>query len=301
MSQSSTEGDSRIHISLHAHSAIRKRINPSVSQPAPTVQAVGVPLTDAAGEEREVPAASPRSRKGLLSTTSTLHNDDEPQVISPGDLVNSIGSASSLSSTASSIFSGNLPTMPAYGAGASGPPSLTPITNTESSPPAKTLSPRAAKRTYDQMQNGTSPYPAHDASSQNATSTITPIQTPPDPPKQARPGLKEVKGVKCTYDPEIDDKLSSADRKRYKARYKAFGAEVRSTSIGLFYHSSLHNWARFADRSACRTNPRHHQILAWQLPAIQKVPITDLESRARPKSVLRPSLLAHITLIPAYP
>jgi len=127
--------------------------------------------------------------------------------------------------------------MPAYGAGVSGAPSLTPITNTESSPPAKTLSPRAAKRTYDQMQNGTSPYRAHEASSQNATGTMTPIQTPPDPPKQARPGPKDIKGIKCTYDPEIDDKLSSADRKRYKARYKAFGAEVRSTSIGLFSHS----------------------------------------------------------------
>lgn len=222
MSQSSTGGDSRIHFSLHTHSAIRKRINPADnkhSRPAP----VGTPLTAAAGEEQEA-----SSRKGLL-TTSTQRSDDEPQVISPSDLVNSIGSASSLSSTASSVFSSNPPAMPAYGAGASGAPSLTPITNTESSPPAKTLSPRAAKRTYDQMQNGTSPYRAHDASSQNVVGTVTPIQTPPDPPIQARPGPKDVKGIKCTYDPEIDDKLSSADRKRYKARYKAFGAEVRST------------------------------------------------------------------------
>jgi len=241
MSQSSTEGDSKIHFPLHAHSTIRKRINLSVpenkhSRPASTIQPVDAPLTDAAGGEREAPAVSPRSRKGLLST-STLHNDDESQVISPGDLVNSIGSASSLSSAASSVFSNNPSIMPTYGAGASGAPSLTPITNTESSPPAKTLSPRAAKRTYDQMQNGTSPYRANDASSQNATGTMTPIQTPPDPPKQARPGPKDIKGIKCTYDPEIDDKLSSADRKRYKARYKAFGAEVCSTSIGLLSHS----------------------------------------------------------------
>jgi len=242
MSQSSTGGDSNIHFPSHTHSTIRKRINLPVpenkhSRPASTVQAVNVPLAEAAGGEREGPVVSPRSRKGLLATTSTPRNDDEPQVISPGDLVNSIGSASSLSSAASSVFSSNPSTMPTYGAGASGAPSLTPITNTESSPPTKTLSPRAAKRTYDQMQNGTSPYRANDTSSHNATGTMTPIQTPPDPPKQARPGPKDIKGIKCTYDPEIDDKLSSADRKRYKARYKAFGAEVCSTSIGLFSHS----------------------------------------------------------------
>ena len=151
--------------------------------------------------------------------------------------MNGVGSANSLSSSApSSVFSHPQLDMSAatqYATGASGPPALTPVTNTESSPPAKMPSPRAAKRTYDQMQNGVSPPRVHDASSQNASETITPIQTPPDPPKEARPGPKDVKGIKCTYDPELDEKLSSSDRKRYKARYKAFGAEVCSTSTQI--------------------------------------------------------------------
>lgn len=161
-------------------------------------------------------------------------DDDEPQRVSPGDLLNTVGSASSLSSAASSVFSANL-AVNGHNASASAMNTLTPLTNTESSPP-KPLSPRSGKRSFEQMHNGTisSPYLAPAAESRGASETITPVQTPPEPSLQARPGPRAVKGVKLIYDPEVDSSLNSKERKKYKPRYKEFGAEVRSTSMRVF-------------------------------------------------------------------
>jgi histone-lysine N-methyltransferase SETD1 len=165
---------------------------------------------------------------------STPFDDDEPQRVSPGDLLNTVGSASSLSSAASSVFSANLTVNGHYGS-TSNMNTLTPLTNTESSPP-KPLSPRSGKRTFEQMHNGSisSPYLAPADESRGASRTITPVQTPPEPSLQARPGPRTVKGVKLIYDPEVDPSLSSKERKKYKPRYKEFGAEVRSTSMRVF-------------------------------------------------------------------
>lgn len=246
MSRPSQGGDNPVDRNLH-DSSLTSKHNPLISESARTQSAQSVPSISAPSPL----ARSPSAHQDDATSASDLHkfptlhtaprNDDELLKTSPGDLVNSVGSANSLSSAPSSVFSHAQLDMSAYGTGtgASGPPTLTPVTNTESSPPAKMLSPRSAKRTYEQMQNGVSPHRAPDASSQNASETITPIQTPPDPPKQARPGPKDVKGIKCTYDPEVDEKLSSSDRKRYKARYKAFGAEVRSTSTQSFHNTLL--------------------------------------------------------------
>jgi histone-lysine N-methyltransferase SETD1 len=169
---------------------------------------------------------------------SVPHEDDEgqePQRVSPDDLLNTVGSASSLSSTASSVFSTNL-AVGAYNSTTANMASLTPLTNAESSPPGKPLSPLSGKRTFEQMQNGavTSPYLAASADSRAVSATITPVQTPPEPNLQARPGSGVVKGSKLIYDPEIDQNLSSKERKKYKPRYKDFGAEVRSTSMLVY-------------------------------------------------------------------
>jgi histone-lysine N-methyltransferase SETD1 len=169
---------------------------------------------------------------------SAPHEDNDgqqPQRVSPDDLLNTVGSASSLSSAASSVFSTNLAAS-SYNGTTANMASLTPLTNAESSPPSKPLSPPSGKRTFEQMQNGatTSPYLAPSVDSRAVSATITPVQTPPEPNLQARPGSGAVKGSKLIYDPEIDQNLSSKERKKYKPRYKDFGAEVRSTSMRVY-------------------------------------------------------------------
>jgi len=248
MSRSFLSGDNSLDHSLDpAHSAsvssnnrrhsLSKADRAELLVPPVSSTRALTPSSDAAGTRQSIAAATPLD--SYHSTSSNSNNGELPKISTEDIVMKGVGSANSLSSSApSSVFSHPQLDMSAatqYAPGASGPPALTPITNTESSPPTKMLSPRAAKRTYDQMQNGVSSPRAQDVSSQNASETITPIQTPPDPPNDARPGPKETKGIKCTYDPELDEKLSSSDRKRYKARYKAFGAEVRSTSTQILH------------------------------------------------------------------
>ncbi|KAF2405503.1 hypothetical protein EJ06DRAFT_526021 [Trichodelitschia bisporula] len=159
--------------------------------------------------------------------------DDDPQKASPSDTLTGIGSASSLSSAVSSVFSNqNNSALPQSG-GTYNMSALTPLTNTESSPLRKESSPRLGKRTFDAM-NDTDGLPTSLGSatmiSPALANTITPIQTPPSPVRQARPGPGEVKGLKLVYDPETDVNLSHKDKRKYKPRWKEFGTE-NETSV----------------------------------------------------------------------
>jgi histone-lysine N-methyltransferase SETD1 len=134
-------------------------------------------------------------------------------------------SDSSSASAASSVFN-NSHKMSYSGH----PPSLlTPVTN-ESSPPDKTLSPRSAKRSFEQMHGRASPYRAAAASASQDVSSITPSQTPPEPARTARPGPGEIKGWKLAFDPETAPGIDAKDRKKYKAKYNTFGDKVRAAS-----------------------------------------------------------------------
>ncbi|OCK75966.1 histone H3-K4 methyltransferase Set1 [Lepidopterella palustris CBS 459.81] len=141
-------------------------------------------------------------------TTTTSPDDDEIHHCESGDLLNGVGSASSLSSTVSSVFSSNQNTMSSYPGPTNSLHALTPLTNTDSSPPGKTLSPRSAKLPDDTMHGATaSPYIASSTDlPQNATEAMTPVHTPPEDRKQARPGSGEDKGEKIVYDPMLDEK-----------------------------------------------------------------------------------------------
>lgn len=178
---------------------------------------------------------NPFANETRPSQRNTLHDEDELHRVSPSDVLNTVGSASSLSSTASSVFSNTIASHAPDGT-LSNMSALTPLTNAESSPSnGKMPSPRSTKRTYDDMRNGEtdSPFLASIADSRAASRTITPVQTPPENKLQARPGPGEVKGLKITLDPVLDHKVSSKERKTLKPTYREFGAEVRSTSMDV--------------------------------------------------------------------
>lgn len=174
--------------------------------------------------------ANPFANETRSSHRNTPRDDDELQRISPSDVLNTVGSASSLSSNTSSVFSNAIQSH-AADASLSNMSALTPLTNAESSPSnGKMLSPRSTKRTYDDMRIDASESP-YLAPAADTPETITPIQTPPEDRLQARPGPGVVKGLKITLDPVLDPKISSKERKTLKPTYREFGAEVRSTSM----------------------------------------------------------------------
>ncbi len=171
---------------------------------------------DGNGHERE--RASKHSSPG----------DGEILKVDAGDLLNGVGSASSLASTASSVFSSNnTSAMAAYPGASSESHALTPITNTESSPPGKAPSPRPAKMYPGAMRPDHSHrHDSREPQRHTVSEAMTPVQTPPRARKNPRPGPGEVKGFKAIYDPELDPKLSGKEKKKHKTRYRIFGEEV---------------------------------------------------------------------------
>jgi histone-lysine N-methyltransferase SETD1 len=179
--------------------------------------------------------AGNRSSKAGAEFQATPREDDEQHYgASPGDILTTGGSTSSLSSAASSVFSNNLS---AYSSNdlRHNMNTLTPLTHTESSPPGKMLSPRSQKRSYEEMHNGTSksPYLAPGTKSRAVSETLTPVQTPPESNLQARPGPGEITAITRIYDPEGDKSLDSKQRRHMKPTYRTYTVEVRSTSMQL--------------------------------------------------------------------
>ena len=145
-----------------------------------------------------------------------------------GDILNSVGSVSSTSTTSSVFSLHNHNTGPYPGSGVGLNTSLTPLTNTDSSPTGTNKSPPAhithASRSSTHKSSAFN-VPTTDEMELN-TATLTPISSPGSIPLQARPGKGEAKGEKAVYDPELDKKLTSKEKKGRKVAYKTFGEEV---------------------------------------------------------------------------
>jgi len=147
-----------------------------------------------------------------------------------GDMLNGVGSASSLNSVVSSVFSNPTHAENGHHNGVGlGSLALTPLTNHESSPPEKISSPRKNGINHAQPQAlGARP---GSLAQQNVTAGPQWIKTESDLPLQStriqtRPGHGHAKGVKAVYDPELDTKISSKEKRKLKPRYKKFGEEV---------------------------------------------------------------------------
>jgi len=145
----------------------------------------------------------------------------------PGDLLNVIGSASSLASTVSSIFSnGTVGASRHLDSHTSGVP-LTPMTSHESSPPHTTLaSGKPQLERYSGQERTRLSRNSPPRTAQCASTVDKAASNPRQARLQAQPRTGEVKGTKLIYDPELDPKLASKDKRKLKPRYKKFGEEV---------------------------------------------------------------------------
>lgn len=144
-----------------------------------------------------------------------------------GDLLNGVGSASS-TSTVSSIFSMRHPTINiAHANNSRKSTSVTPLTNLDSSPPSNAPDLHQTRASRDDIEPGRklnrSPLQLH---AKERLSLISPLHIQLAHPTQARPGRGEAKGLKLTYDPYLDKKLSSEKRHNSQVQYEAFGNDV---------------------------------------------------------------------------
>lgn len=152
--------------------------------------------------------------------------DDNESV--QGDILNGVGSASSHTSTASSIFSGTNNVLTGSHLGVqSSTHTLTPLTNTESSPPERINSPSMSKPTYadrsdDQSTRVSSLVKVPDIAPRERLRMMALLE----PRLRVQPPPGQAKGMICTYDPELDKTLSSKERKKLKPIYREFGLEV---------------------------------------------------------------------------
>ena len=145
-----------------------------------------------------------------------------------GDLLNGVGSASS-TSTNSSLFDNARSTARLNGEG-NFSTSLTPLTNTELSPPNHQKSVSADKFTPDE--------PARSRHESRELSRHMMAQIRPHSPAVvskarstwscARPGQGEFKGEKLVYDPELDKTIDRSKRKELlrKLEYRPFSKKV---------------------------------------------------------------------------
>jgi histone-lysine N-methyltransferase SETD1 len=190
--------------------------NPSAASPLPTASPKARP--------DKVALPSGEDCGSLCEHVSAIQDESE---CVPGDLLNGVGSASS-TSTVSSIFStSQTAAYMAHPNEAHKSTSLTPLTTADSSPPPNPLgSPKNPRHLHG-------PAPGRKSTLSPARGKVgeTPVASGlqiPHPPSrlQARPAAGEVKGLKIIYDPDLDKKLASKERKSRQPKYETFGQDV---------------------------------------------------------------------------
>ncbi|KKZ60394.1 histone-lysine N-methyltransferase SETD1 [[Emmonsia] crescens] len=186
--------------------------DPPSLNPAPAAAAAGGNGTAPGAPTAEDSGASGNKNSSSSNTNSTNLTDEsagavarEDVNVTPGD-ANGVGSASSLPQ--SGVTTSN---------GITHPHALTPLTNTDSSPPCKISSPSGQKSISATGETAPTSRFVDDIKA-----TITPLQTPPTQRNQARPAGNAPKGYKLTYDPDLERKALTKEKRR-KPQYEVFG------------------------------------------------------------------------------
>jgi [histone H3]-lysine4 N-trimethyltransferase SETD1 len=190
-------------------------------------------------------------------------NQDESEQFT-GDLLNGVGSASS-TSTASSVFSStNLNSAMALSNGIH-VHAMTPLTNADSSPPPKMISP------IYEMDAGDSGATTI-ANSISAGAAMTPQRTPPATRKTARERGYVVKGSKVVYDPDLDKKVNAKDRKKMKAQFADFGTRAEDEIPPPDPRLAIPNYMRGgAGKQKSKFRPSPYSLRAWPYDAATSI------------------------------
>ncbi|OJJ47421.1 hypothetical protein ASPZODRAFT_93802 [Penicilliopsis zonata CBS 506.65] len=124
---------------------------------------------------------------------------------------------------------------------------LTPLTNGESSPPRKAPSPSDAKMDDEFTEDG-----AHSGPQGDSKLALNQICAPPTPLSQSRHIESAIKGWKVAYDPDLDKRSSSKEKKK-KVQYVSFVAN-EDNSPGSDPRLKIVNYNRGA---ACKQKSKY--------------------------------------------
>ena len=206
----------------------KKRQSSTSSTPLPSTLVHTSPERSSAtakkGDRRTGAHSTGVSRDQSVSDTFQTGQDESESV--QGDLLNGVGSASS-SSTVSSVFDAQARQHDASQQKPNHQSELTPLTATDSSSPGTHKSPVPIK-----PESSSTLRP--DFVPQAAKSAIPPasngmvMATAFSGGDGVRPGSGQIKGVKATYDPELDKTISSKERRNRRPVYKDIKSDVRS-------------------------------------------------------------------------
>lgn len=193
---------------------LRKRPkSPSIAPTLPKAQADKVALPNGGDGEN-------------LGVEHTSTTQDDSECV-PGDLLNGVGSASSTSTTSSVFSTSHGAVHMAHTNDTHKSTSLTPLTTADSSPPLNSL----GSPSHSRLLNG--PFSSKNSNRSPSRQKVMEASATPrlqfsHPPSriQARPAAGEAKGLKIVYDPDLDKKLSSKERKSRQPQYEPFGQNV---------------------------------------------------------------------------
>ena len=183
------------------------------SEPSSNANSGHAPSTDIQSRQRSQthPSGSPDQREHLSPPRDA------------GDLLNGVGSASSLASTTSSLFSNPAGTKGKQDATEPSLTLLTPLTSHESSPPLSHPSPNNKNRftpsSHVNGANGSGDIAPSIAASGMKTATSHDASG-------VLPLAGKSRGMKLLYDPDLDPDLAVKDKRKAKPRYESFGEEV---------------------------------------------------------------------------
>ncbi|KIX00317.1 uncharacterized protein Z518_10456 [Rhinocladiella mackenziei CBS 650.93] len=198
---------------------------------------------------------SSTKQDNLAKFTNTNFTPEESDQFT-GDLLNGVGSASS-SSTASSVFSA-----PVANAAMPGPNNLhintlTPLTNSDSPPNGKLMSPTADSNPHTAVDSNNIIPTLHQGS-------MTPLHTPPTHRRSARDPNSPLKGTKCIYDPELDKNLNAKDKRKLKAQFEDFGGKVEDNLQPPDPRLAIPNYTKgVIGKGKAKFRPAPYNLKSW--------------------------------------
>ncbi|KAJ5172277.1 hypothetical protein N7492_004870 [Penicillium capsulatum] len=134
---------------------------------------------------------------------------------------------------------------------------LTPLTNTESSPPRKAASPQSKTAEEHSPDHAVRPH------RELTKSSLTPIHTPPTPQSQSRQDSVPM-GCKAVYDPDLDKRSSKEKRRKPEYVDITMNGQQRSSDPRL----AIANYTRgSAGRNRAKYRPAPYTLKPWPYEA----------------------------------
>lgn len=212
----------------------RRHPSPSPGQSCPSSAFSAPPApSDGEGEGDTLANGTPNGHLNTIPNPLTHEENDTAN----SDIAHEVGSTSSTSTT-SSIFSAvNRDPNMAHHDGPHKSTSLTPLTNTDSSPQANGHSSPPKRRNYDEhLSVGNSALsPLRDQlEGASIYRGLDPVRAQLPTASSARPGKGEVKGFKAVYDPDLDKTLKGKEKRSRQVQFSPFGEEVCWRALHTF-------------------------------------------------------------------